>query len=46
MALAEAAWTAPGRKDFPRFRRAVEAELPGIEALGIKPWKGGPEVTR
>lgn len=46
MALAEAAWTAPGRKDFPRFRQAVEAELPGLEALGIRPWKGGPEVAR
>lgn len=46
LALAEAAWTAPERKDFPRFRRAVEAELPGLEALGIRPWKGGPEVAR
>lgn len=46
LALAEAAWTAPERKDPARFRRAVEAELPGIEALGIKPWRGGPEVAR
>lgn len=46
LALAEAAWTAPERKDVTRFRRAVEAELPGIEALGIKPWRGGPEVAR
>ena len=46
LALAEAAWTDPARKDFPRFRQAVDAELPGLEALGIRPWKGGPEVAR
>lgn len=45
-ALAEAAWTAPERKDPVRFRRAVAAELPALESLGIRPWKGGPEVTR
>lgn len=46
LALAEAAWTTPDRKDFPRFRRAVQAELPGLQSLGIRPWTGGPEVAR
>lgn len=46
LALAEAAWTAPERKDYPRFRRAVDAEIPGLRALGIRPWTGGPEVAR
>lgn len=46
LALAEAAWTAPERKDFARFRQAAQAELPGIQSLGIKPWTGGPEVSR
>lgn len=46
LALAEAAWTAPERKDFARFRQAAQAELPGIQSLGIKPWTGGPEVSK
>lgn len=46
LALAEAAWTAQDRKDFARFQRASQAELPGIRSLGIRPWTGGPEVTK
>ena len=45
-ALAEAAWTAPERKDFQRFKKAVAAETVNIEALGLKPWTGGPEVKK
>lgn len=46
LTLAEAAWTQPARKDFPRFQQAVNQTLPRVEALGIKPWKGGPEVAK
>lgn len=46
LALAEAAWTAPERKDFARFQKASQAELPSILSLGIRPWTGGPEVAK
>lgn len=46
LAVAESAWTRPERKDFPRFQQAVNLTLPRLEALGIKPWKGGPEIAR
>jgi len=46
LAAAEAAWTPTDRKDFARFQQASALLLPHIEALGLKPWKGGPEVAK
>jgi len=46
LALAESAWTPAERKDFARFQQASALLLPHLEALGIKPWTGGPEVAK
>jgi hexosaminidase len=46
LALAESAWTPAERKDFARFQQASALLLPHLEALGIKPWTGGPEVGK
>jgi hexosaminidase len=46
LAVSEAAWTQPARKDFTRFTQAQAAFLPHLEALGLQPWKGGAEVAK
>ena len=46
LAVAESAWTPASRKDFDRFQQASAIVLPHLEALGLKPWKGGAEVAK
>jgi hexosaminidase len=46
LAASEAAWTKPERKDYPHFQQSMAVFMPHLEALGIKPWLGGPEVKK